>query len=123
MVEGRKAVYLRIYSGTLKAGDDVWNPRLGPPTKGKGSRGPAASEKPLGRLEKSPACSRYTPTAATRSTKPKAGSIVLAVGLKDSATGDTLCDPRSPIALERIDTYQPVITQAVEAATTADAER
>ena len=55
MVEGRKAVYVRIYSGTLKAGEDVFNPRLGPPTKEREKRPahPATADgpqKPLGRL-------------------------------------------------------------------------
>ncbi len=125
MVEGRKAVYLRIYSGTLKAGDDVWNPRLGPPNKdrdkGKGRDG--GSEKPLGRLEKVARLFSVHADSRDKIDDAKAGSIVLAVGLKDTATGDTLCDPRAPIALERIDTYQPVINQAVEAATSADAEK
>ena len=43
--------------------------------------------------------------------------------MKDTATGDTLCDPRAQIVLEQIDTYQPVISQAVEAATSVDAEK
>jgi elongation factor G len=124
MVEGRKAVYLRIYSGTLKAGDDVWNPRLGPPNKDRGKdRGGSTAEKPLGRLEKVARLFSVHADSRDKIDEAKAGSIVLAVGLKDSATGDTLCDPRAPIALERIDTYQPVITQAVEAETTADAEK
>ncbi|MBA3542790.1 MAG: elongation factor G, partial [Deltaproteobacteria bacterium] len=44
-------------------------------------------------------------------------------GLKDATTGDTLCDPKSPILLERIDTYEPVISQAIEAENAAAKER
>ena len=125
MLEGRKAVYLRIYSGVLKSGDDVFNPRLGPPTKdGKEwKKADAKEQKPLGRVEK---ISRlFTVHAASREKieQAGAGNIVLALGLKDTATGDTLCDPRAQIVLEQIDTYQPVISQAVEAATSADAEK
>ena len=121
MVEGRKAVYLRIYSGTLKAGDDVWNPRLGPPSKDKDRN--KSENKPLGRLEKVARLFSVHADNRDKIDEARAGSIVLAVGLKDTATGDTLCDPRAPIALERIDTYQPVISQAIEAATSADAEK
>ena len=126
MVDGRKAVYLRIYSGILNAGDDVFNPRLGPTGKDKerdrGDKG-EASKKPQGRLEK--VARLFSVHAASRDKLERAGAgmIVLAVGLKDTATGDTLCDPRSPIVLESIDTYQPVISQAIEAATSADAEK
>ncbi|HNF97546.1 MAG TPA: GTP-binding protein, partial [Pseudomonadota bacterium] len=125
MLEGRKAVYLRIYSGVLKAGDDVFNPRLGPPTKDdKGwKKGEAKEQKPLGRIEK--IARLFTVHAASREKidQAGAGNIVLAVGLKDTATGDTLCDPRAQIVLEPIDTYQPVISQAIEASTSADAEK
>ncbi len=47
--------------------------------------------------------------------KAVAGEIVAAAGLKDATTGDTVCDPKAPILLERIDTYEPVISQAIEA--------
>ena len=52
-----------------------------------------------------------------------AGEIVAAAGLKDATTGDTLCDPKAPILLERIDTYEPVISQAIEADNAAAKER
>ena len=55
--------------------------------------------------------------------KGVAGEIVAAAGLKDATTGDTLCDPKSPILLERIDTYEPVISQAIEAENQAAKER
>ncbi|HMU41582.1 MAG TPA: elongation factor G [Pseudomonadota bacterium] len=125
MFEGRKAVYVRVYSGVLKAGDDVWNPRLGPPTKDdKGfKKGEPKETKPTGRLEK--VARLFSVHAASRDKIDQcgAGSIVLVVGLKDTATGDTLCDPRAQIVLEPIDAVQPVISQAIEAATTADAEK
>jgi hypothetical protein len=46
-----------------------------------------------------------------------------AAGLKDATTGDTVCDPKAPILLERIDTYEPVISQAIEADNAAAKER
>jgi elongation factor G len=52
-----------------------------------------------------------------------AGDIIAAVGLKDTTTGDTLCDEAHPILLERIDFYEPVISQAIEAKTPADQEK
>ena len=55
--------------------------------------------------------------------KGVAGEIVAAAGLKDATTGDTICDPKSPILLERIDTYEPVISQAIEAENQAAKER
>jgi elongation factor G len=130
MLEGRKAVYVRVYSGVLKAGEDVFNPRLGPAGKeGKGARafeakGEGKSEvKPLGRTEKIARLFSVHADSRDKIEQSGAGSIVLAIGLKDTATGDTLCDPRAPIVLEPIDSYQPVISQAVEAQTTADAEK
>src|SRR5206468_3845431 len=55
--------------------------------------------------------------------KGVAGEIVAAAGLKDATTGDTVCDPKAPILLERIDTYEPVISQAIEADNAAAKER
>src|SRR6202012_1087241 len=49
--------------------------------------------------------------------------IAAAVGLKDATTGDTLCDPHSPIVLERMIFPEPVISQAVEPKTKADQEK
>jgi hypothetical protein len=128
MLDGRKAVYLRIYSGVLKAGDDVFNPtpRSACQKEGKDYKEQGRAQRAKSRSvasRRSPACSPSTPPAATRSSKPAPVNIVLALGLKDTATGDTLCDPRAQIVLEPIDTYQPVISQAVEAATSADAEK
>src|SRR5581483_5047954 len=52
-----------------------------------------------------------------------AGSIVVAMGLRDAGTGDTLCSPKAPILLERIDTYEPVISRAIEPKTQAEKEK
>ena len=126
MIDGRKAVYLRIYSGVLHAGDDVWNPRLGPAGKEKDKRGrdaAAVEAKPQGRVEKVARLFSVHADSRDKLEQAGAGMIVLAIGLKDTATGDTLCDPRAPIVLERIESRQPVISQAIEAATTAEAEK
>jgi elongation factor G len=106
LFEGRKTVFLRIYSGMLRPGDDVFNPRLGH----------AKSEK-IARLFQVHADRRE------RIEQARAGSIVAAVGLRDTATGDTLCDPKHPVLLERIDTYEPVISAAVEAESSQDKEK
>jgi elongation factor G len=52
-----------------------------------------------------------------------AGDIVALVGLKNSVTGDTLCDPENPILLERMEFPEPVISMAIEPATQADKEK
>jgi elongation factor G len=59
----------------------------------------------------------------TRVDAAGAGTIVAATGLKNATTGDTLCAPDKPILLERIDTYEPVISSAIEAATNAEREK
>jgi elongation factor G len=104
MDEGRKLVFLRLFSGTLKPGQEVWNPRIGKKEK-------------VARLFDLHANRRQ------RIDKAVAGMIVGAAGLKDATTGDTLCDPEHPILLERIDTYEPVISVAVEPETNAEKER
>jgi elongation factor G len=102
--EGRKLVYLRVYSGTLEAGAEVYNS-----TKRQKER--------VARLLLMHANKR------ARLDSAGAGSIVAAVGLKDVTTGDTLCMPQQPIVLERIDIYDPVISLAVEPRTQADKEK
>jgi len=106
LFEGRKTVFLRIYSGALQPGDEVLNPRLGH----------AKSEK-IARLFQVHADKRERVDVA------RAGQIVAAVGLRDTATGDTLCDPRHPILLERIDTYEPVISAAIEPESNQEKEK
>ncbi|PIE19299.1 MAG: elongation factor G [Proteobacteria bacterium] len=104
MEQGRKAVYMRIYSGRMKPGDDVLNARL-------------FKKEKLARLFKVHANRRE------RIQEASVGDIVLAMGLKNTATGDTLCAPDAPILLERIDTYEPVISRAIEAKTLAEKEK
>jgi elongation factor G len=133
MIEGRKAVYLRVYSGVLNAGDDVFNPRLtqagkdrrGPqhPKTGAGAQPDKDKSPPRGRTEKVARLFSVHADNREKLEQARTGMIVLASGLKDTATGDTICDPGHPIVLERIDSYEPVISQAIEANTSADAEK
>ncbi|MCW7752855.1 elongation factor G [Desulfobotulus sp. H1] len=104
MPEGRKLVYARIYSGKLKEGDEVFNPTL--------NRKERVSRILLMHANKK----QRIPDAGP-------GSLVGLVGLKDSATGDTLCSPAHPVMLERIDIYEPVISLAIEPKTHADQEK
>jgi elongation factor G len=104
MDEGRKGVYLRIYSGTIKPGDDLLNPRLGKTEK-------------IARL--------FSVHANRRDRLDKAGTgeIVLAMGLRHAGTGDTICDAKAPIMLDQIVVQEPVINRAIEPKTTAEKER
>jgi elongation factor G len=104
MDEGRKVVFMRVFSGTVEAGGELLNTRTGKKEK-------------LARLFRIHADKRE------RLDKAVAGEIVAAAGLKEATTGDTLCDPKAPILLERIDTYEPVISQAIEAENNAAKER
>ena len=104
MDEGRKLVYIRIYSGVLKVGKEVYNPRLK-----KGEK--------ISRIFQMHAHQR------TRVEEAKAGEIVAVMGLKESTTGDTLCDRSRPILLEPIDFYKPVMSIAVEPRTSQDQEK
>ncbi len=104
MDEGRKSVFLRIFSGTIEAGAEVWNPRTRQPEK-------------VARLFAVHADRRK------RLDRAGAGSIVLAAGLKHATTGDTICARNAPILLERIDTYEPVISIAIEPRSQAVRER
>ncbi|HEY3801519.1 MAG TPA: elongation factor G [Kofleriaceae bacterium] len=104
MDEGRKVVFLRIFSGVLEAGAELLNVRTNKKEK-------------VARLFRIHAAKRE------RLDKGVAGEIVAAAGLKDATTGDTVCDPKAPILLERIDTYEPVISEAIEADNAAAKER
>jgi elongation factor G len=95
--------FLRIYSGRLDSGSSVLNS-----TKGKRER--------IGRLVKMHANKREEITEVF------AGDIC-AVGLRDTTTGDTLCDPAHPIVLEAIEFPEPVIQIAIEPKTKVDQER
>ena len=104
MFEGRKTVFLRLYSGTLTVGDDVYNARL----------------------KKTEKISRLFLVHADRRERIErvsAGWIVAAMGLKDCATGDSLSSTKDPLLLERIDTYEPVISAAVEVSNTVDKDK
>jgi len=96
--------FLRVYSGIVKTGDMVYNP-----LRGKKER--------IGRLLQMHANNRE------EIKEVRAGDIAAAVGLKEVGTGDTLCDQRSAIALERMEFPEPVISVAVEPKTLADQEK
>ena len=102
--EGRKMTYLRIYSGQLKTGQEIYNA-----SKGKKEK--------IARLLKMHANKRE------RVLQAFAGEIIAVMGLKETATGDTICDETHPILLEPIEFYEPVISQAIEAKTPADQEK
>ncbi|HUS66098.1 MAG TPA: elongation factor G [Kofleriaceae bacterium] len=104
MDEGRKVVFLRLFSGVLKAGEEILNART-------------FKKEKVARLFALHANRRE------RIDKAVAGMIVGAAGLKEATTGDTLCAASAPILLERIDTYEPVISVSVEPETNAEKER
>ena len=96
--------FFRVYSGVLNSGDTVFNS-----VKEKKER--------VGRLLQMHANSRE------EIKEVRAGDIAAAVGLKQITTGDTLCDLKDPIVLERMDFPEPVISVAVEPKTQADQEK
>ncbi|HJV09137.1 MAG TPA: elongation factor G [Acidimicrobiales bacterium] len=99
-----KLTYFRVYSGTLKKGDAVLNS-----TKDRKER--------IGRILQMHANHREDKQAIF------AGDIVAAVGLKQTTTGDTLCDANSPIVLESLEFPEPVIHVAIEPKTKADQDK
>ncbi len=99
-----KLAFFRVYSGTLSSGSYVYNS-----TKGKKER--------IGRILQMHANNRK------EIDKVYSGDIAAAVGLKDTTTGDTLCDERSPIILESMEFPDPVISVAVEPSTKNDQEK
>ncbi|VFQ70760.1 unnamed protein product [Cuscuta campestris] len=96
--------FVRVYSGKLVAGSYVLNAN-----KGKKER--------IGRLLEMHANSREDVKSALT------GDIVALAGLKDTVTGETLCDPNKPVVLERMDFPDPVIKVAIEPKTKADIDR
>ncbi|MBU1343217.1 MAG: elongation factor G [Proteobacteria bacterium] len=104
MIEGRKLSFVRIYSGRIESGSDVYNPLL------------KKNEK-LSRILQMHANKRERLKEAT------AGDIVGIVGLKDSGTGDTLCSQDHPVFLEKMEYEDPVISIAIEPKTHADQEK
>jgi elongation factor G len=96
--------FFRVYSGVLNSGDTIYNP-----VKGKKER--------IGRVLQMHSNDRKEIKAV------HAGDIAAAVGLKDVTTGDTLCDIKNVITLERMEFPEPVISVAVEPKTKADQEK
>jgi len=96
--------FFRVYSGTIKTGDTIFNP-----IKGRKER--------LGRILQMHANQREEIKEVF------AGDIAAAVGLKEATTGETLCDPAHVITLERMVFPEPVIHVAVEPKTKADQEK
>jgi elongation factor G len=99
-----KLCFVRVYSGSLKTGDTVLNPRTGKTDR-------------IGRLVKMHADKREDVTEIL------AGDICACVGLKELKTGDTLCAPHHPIALGAITFPETVISVAIEPKTKADQEK
>ncbi len=99
-----KLTYIRIYSGTLETGTQVLNS-----IKDRKER--------IGKI--------YQMHANKREERPSAvaGSIVAVMGLKDTTTGDTLCDPGKPVILESMTFPAPVINVAIEPKTKSDQEK
>jgi elongation factor G len=96
--------FVRIYSGTIKQGKGLYNPRFG-------------RHERAGRLLRMHAADREQISEAS------AGDIVALVGMKQTATGDTLCDKDHPIALESIVFPEPVISMAIEPRSAADRDK
>ena len=99
-----RLVYIRVYSGKLKSGSEVYNS-----TKKKSER--------IGKIVLLHAEQRELIEEAF------AGEIVAAVGVKETTTGDTICDPANQILLGAISFPEPVISLAIEPATKADQEK
>jgi elongation factor G len=96
--------FCRVYSGKLESGTGLVNT-----VKGKRER--------IGRMLQMHANTREEIKEAF------AGDTIAVVGLKDTTTGDTLCDPQNPVVLERMEFPEPVIELAVEPKTKADQEK
>ncbi len=99
-----KLTFVRVYSGILKGGTAVLNPR-------------SNNKERIGRLVRLHANHRE------EITEIQAGDIGAVIGLKDTRTGDTLCDEAKPIQLETIKFAEPVISMAIEPKTKADQEK
>jgi elongation factor G len=104
MFDGRKMCFVRIYSGVLTAGEEVYSPILNVRER----------------------CARLMAVHANKRERIDSagpGNIVGVTGLKMPATGDTLCSSKRPVILERIDTYEPVMSIAVEPKTAGDRDK
>lgn len=107
MWEGRRHVFARLYRGVLRPGDRISYKMVD------------------GRLANENVARIFDVDAAKKSRldQAHAGEIVLLAGLRHASTGDTLCDPRHPLLLERIDTRKPVLSLAIEPATSDQEEK
>jgi elongation factor G len=99
--EKRRHVFVRVYSGRIAEGDEVWNADLG------------KAEKVSRVLLMHAIQKRRVPSLG-------AGHIFAVVGLKETRTGDTLSDPAHPMRLGGISPYEPVLSQAIETTSLAD---
>ena len=99
-----KITFVRLYSGTLRVGDEVLNSTMEQPGR-------------IGRLFRMHAARQEALEAAY------AGDIVAVVGLSKTRTGDTICDPKHPILLESIEFPAPVISIAIRPASRGDNEK
>ena len=99
-----RLVYFRVYSGKIKSGGSVYNT-----TKD--------SQERMGRML------RMAANRREEVEEMRAGDIAATVGLKNTFTGDTLCDPRAPVILESISFPDPVISVAMEPRSKADQEK
>ncbi|MDX9867367.1 MAG: elongation factor G [Kiritimatiellia bacterium] len=99
-----KITFVRVYSGTLRVGDEVLNSTMEQPGR-------------IGRLFRMHAARQEALDAAY------AGDIVAVVGLSKTRTGDTICDPKNPILLESIEFPAPVISIAIRPASRGDNEK
>jgi elongation factor G len=104
MDQGRKMTYLRVYSGILNVGQEIFNP-----TKNIRER--------VARMLRIHANKRE------RIEQARAGDIVGLMGLKDTTTGDSLTDLDHPIILEAIEVYEPVISLAIEPKTVGQQDK
>ncbi len=102
--EGRKLSYLRIYSGSLKPGDSVYNSRTL-------------------EIEKVARLFRMHSHKRERIHQAIAGDIVTATGLKNILTGDTISNPDCPLQLAGLDYPEPVVSLAIEPKTVADRDK
>ncbi len=96
--------FIRVYSGVMKAGDALLNPRT-------------QKKERIGKIFKMHSNTRE------EILEVKAGDIAAIVGLKHTGTGDTLCAARRPVVLERIKFPDPVISVAIEAKSSADQKK
>ncbi|MDR3154646.1 MAG: elongation factor G [Deltaproteobacteria bacterium] len=104
MEQGRKLSYVRVYSGSMKEGDEVWNTRMR-------------------RKDKISRLFRLSAAKRERTDRAAAGDIVGVAGLRSAVTGDTVCSEGRVLLLETIQAAEPVISVAVEPESSTDGPR